>query len=102
MGYHGDMRRRSCSFVCIATVLGLSLASADAACPRSGPKAVPGTLAAANAGCDVNKPAPARAPDEGRRRDEPGVVIRSGNTEIRMRGYLQTDVGTGGMVGRGR
>jgi hypothetical protein len=80
-------------------LLAVALDPAAAACPRSGPKPVPGTLAAANAGCDERR-APARVPDEGRRGGEPGV-IRSGNTEIRMRGYLQMDVGTGGgPVGR--
>ena len=82
----------------IATLLVLAVAPAVAACPKSGPKPVPGTLAAAEAGCEVKKSPP---PAETRRKGEPNV-IRFGNTEIRMRGYLQTDVGTGGGFGTGR
>ena len=83
-----------------AAALALMLAPAGAACPTSGPKPVPGTLAAANAGCET-KPPTSGTRDE-RRRGEPGV-IRSGNTEIRIRGSVQTDVGAGGgMLGRGR
>jgi hypothetical protein len=86
--------------ICVAA-LALMLVPAEAACPTSGPKPVPGTLAASNAGCEP-KPPPSAAPrDDARRKDEPGV-IRSGNTEIRMRGYLQMDVGTGGGLGTGR
>jgi hypothetical protein len=85
----------------LLSMLALTVGPAEAACPPAGPKPVPGTLAAANAGCDA-KPARARVPDETRRHDEPGV-IRSGNTAIRMRGSLQMDVGTGGgMAGGGR
>ena len=85
-----------------AAALALMLAPAEAACPTSGPKPVPGTLAAANAGCDTKMPHSGARREDGRRTGEPGV-IRYGNTEIRMRGSVQMDTGTGGgMVGRGR
>jgi hypothetical protein len=82
----------------IAALLVLALTPAEAACPTSGPKPVPGTLAATAAGCDVKKSAP---PPETRRKGDPNV-IRYGNTEIRMRGYMQMDAGTGGGFGTGR
>jgi hypothetical protein len=88
------MRMRPlCAGFGLAGVLVVAVTPADAACPASGRKPVPGTLAAANAGCETKRPPPSPPAAESRRRDEPHVV-RSGNTTIEMRGYLQMDIGT--------